>query len=143
MHSSRAHINVFDILDTFPHIKIANINVTTLRSFLLKARSLPPVSLVGPTMSNGSGTKVRIPAIIPATKCILRSSGEGEDEDELTLSHSSSRASINSVRMVDQITRPHYISDIYPPFPRAYTFRQTAVRRLIFMLFIPLLDKRH
>lgn len=52
----------------------------------------------------------KVPPVISPGRNMLRASGDDEDEE-----------------LVDQAPRPAYLTDIYPPLPRAYTYRRTEV----------------
>lgn len=52
------------------------------------------------------------PIVAPSGRSLLRAAGDDEDDEE----------------PVDLGPRPVYLTDIYPPFPRPYTFRRTETR---------------
>lgn len=120
-HGNRASINVFDVLNTFPRM---GVSITPLLRFVLERRVQST-----PMGAMSSGGRTKLPSTFPAPKCLLRASGDGEDEDEHVLG--SSRSAVIAVRLGDQAARPPYISDIYPPFPRSYTFKQTIVLSVV------------
>lgn len=67
------------------------------------------LSFLGPRMNRQRST-AKVPPVISLGRNMLRASGDDDDEE-----------------VVDQAPRPGYLTDIYPPLPRAYTYRRTEV----------------
>jgi hypothetical protein len=88
-----------NIFDVINSIRSVRMNATQLYAFL------------GPRVSRHKLT-LKPPTVAPLGRSLLRAFGDDEDEEENP----------------DQALRPSCLLDIYPPFPRPYTFRRTETR---------------
>ena len=151
MHANRVHLNIFDILRVVPALRMG---VADLINFLLLTQAAPSVALPSPPPAvahhrlggggrpgrGGGGTG---PAILPPGRSLLRARGDDEDDDddggdddedqrEETEGGGGGGESGDQRRRMgprhEPAPRPAYLTDIYPPLPRSYTFRHTETR---------------
>lgn len=138
-HANRTNMNIFDVLLTLASMKKTNISgllryfETKNQQSQLQLQSQPQTQ----QQNKGNASKTKSLVVLPAGRSLIRALADEDDEDEdgndhpslgLGISHPISPVGRNSG------PRPVYITDIYPPFPRAYTFRQTEV--LLYILFL-------
>lgn len=87
-----------NIFDVLKVMPLLNIDAKQLLEFLTP-RQIPQKPTTRPLI------------VVPSGRSLLRALGDDDDEEELA----------------DLGPRPNYLTDIYPPFPRPYTFRRTEV----------------
>lgn len=140
----RSHINIFDLIQStvLSRVKIARIHQllewarnSNINSNINSNNSSNTIahSQLGGTSSRSP--KLKPPIFLPNGRSMLRMAS-----DRPYSSASSSPIGLNSpgesldITGASSIPRPIYILDIYPPFPRPYTFRRTEVSLVILIL---------
>lgn len=123
LRAQHAHRHVLNIFDVFPALGSFHLDACRLLEWVRAPGRLGRV----PKTGGGSG---RGPMLVPLGRSLLKSLGDEDEEDEEVPGGTAIGASGGSSLSVVMDTggiRPAYLLDIYPPFPRSYTFRRTEV----------------
>lgn len=138
LRAQHAHRHLLNIFDVLPALGNFHLDARRLLEWARSPGRLGRALKAGSGSMSGGGSG-RGPMLVPLGRSLLRALGDEEEEDEedegenmnmkgsgATLGTGGS-SSLSAVMDTGGV-RPTYLLDIYPPFPRSYTFRRTEVR---------------
>lgn len=132
-HAHRHLLNIFDVLPALSHF---HLDAQRLLEWARSPGRLGRALKAGTSNMSGGGSG-RGPMLVPLGRSLLKALGDEEEEEDdvnvqgggMTADTSGGGSSLSAVMDTGGI-RPTYLLDIYPPFPRSYTFRRTEVRMI-------------